>query len=176
MIRHALITKSLAVADTGEISGIAWGSGPDAVGDVIHPGAFKATLAATVAERRKLPILWQHRKEEPIGVWDSIEEKADGLHVTGRLLIEASPRAREAHAFLRERVLDGLSIGFALERKAAPRRLGGRDIRAEHGLQLAEISVVTRPSHPGARVTAIKATAPRSIAVLINEFRASVRA
>lgn len=178
MLHHRLITKALSVADTGEITGIAWGAGPDAAGDVIHPGAFASTLAATAAEGRKIPILWQHRKEEPIGAWDQIEEKADGLHVAGRLLIEHSPRAREAHAFLREGIIDGLSIGFWLERKAAPRAYGiGRDIRREHGLQLAEISVVTRPSHPGARVTSTKAAADASAIVsALARFRASLRA
>lgn len=143
MIRHDLITKNLAVSDTGEITGIAWGTGPDAAGDIIHAGSFGIVPGP-------LPILWQHRQDEPIGVWDMIEEKRDGLHVSGRLLIDHSPRAREAHAFLRAGVVRGLSIGFKLDRKAVPRRLGpGRDIRREHGLRLHEISVVTRPSHSG---------------------------
>lgn len=178
MIHHRLITKSLAISEAGEITGIAWGSGPDAAGDVIHPGAFRATLAETAAAGRKVPILWQHDKKEPIGVWDAIEEKADGLHVAGRLEIEHTPRAREAHALLRMGAIDGLSIGFALERKAAPRRLGmGRDIRAEHGLHLAEISIVTRPSHPGARVTSTKAAAEaNAFAATLARFRASIRA
>lgn len=178
MLRHGLITKSLSVTETGEIKGIAWGSGPDAAGDVIHPGSFKASLAATAAEGRKVPILWQHRRDEPVGAWDSIEEKADGLHVSGRLFIETSPRALEAHAFLKERVIDGLSIGFQLERKAAPRGFGsGRDIRAEHGLRLHEISIVTRPSHPGARVTSTKSAADaHAIAAALTRFRESLRA
>ncbi|MER2263891.1 HK97 family phage prohead protease [Methylobacterium oxalidis] len=169
MLKHSLITKALTVSDTGEIEGIAWGAGPDAAGDVIHPGAFGAASAPIV-------MLWQHDPAEPIGMWDQIEEKADGLHVAGRLLIEHSPRAREAHAFLREGVVNGLSIGFRLERKAAPRRYGiGRDIRAEHGLRLHEISIVTRPSHPGARVTSTKSAADaQAIAAALNRFRASV--
>lgn len=171
MLRHGLITKSLNVSDTGEIEGIAWGSGPDAAGDVIHPGAF-GTLSGP------LPILWQHRADEPIGAWDEIEEKADGLHVRGRLQIEHSPRAREAHAFLREGVVTGLSIGFRLERKAAPRGFGiGRDIRREHGLRLHEISIVTRPSHPRARVTSTKSAADAiAIAAALTRFRESLRA
>src|SRR3954451_1170746 len=118
MIKHALITKALTVTDTGEIEGIAWPFGsPDAAGDRIFPGAF-GTVAGP------LPILWQHDPAEPIGVWDQVEEKADGLHVAGRLMIETSPRAREAQSFLKERVVTGLSIGFRLEKKAAPRGFG----------------------------------------------------
>lgn len=172
MLRHSLITKALTVAETGEIEGVAWPFGsPDAAGDVIHAGAFGMVAGP-------LPMLWQHDPAEPIGAWDLIEEKADGLHVAGRLLIDASPRAREALAFLKERVVTGLSIGFRLERKAAPRPLGlGRDIRREHGLRLAEISIVTRPSHPGARVTSTKAAADASaIVAALARFRASLRA
>ncbi|TFZ55917.1 HK97 family phage prohead protease [Methylorubrum sp. Q1] len=171
MLKHRLITKSLTVADTGEITGIAWGTGPDAAGDVIHPGTFGRVTGP-------VKMLWQHRQDEPIGTWDMIEEKADGLHVAGRLAIEHSPRAREAHAFLRDGIVDGLSIGFRLEKKAAPRAYGiGRDIRREHGLRLAEISIVTFPSHPGARVTSTKSAADATaIAKALSRFRASIRA
>lgn len=172
MIRHSLITKSLAVSDAGEISGIAWPFGSaDTAGDVIHPGSFGVIT-------NPVPILWQHRPDELIGAWTSIEEKSDGLHVAGRLEIEHSPRAREAHAFLKRGTVRGLSIGFRLERKASPRRLGpGRDIRREHGLQLAEISIVTFPSHPGARVTSTKSAADAiALAAALSRFRASLRA
>lgn len=172
MLRHGLITKSLEIAETGEISGIAWPFGSaDAAGDIIHPGSFGVITGP-------VPILWQHRSDEPIGDWTSIEEKADGLHVVGRLEIEHSPRAREAHAFLKRGTVRGLSIGFRLERKAAPRSFGpGRDITAAHGLRLAEISIVTRPSHPGARVTSTKSEAAEAfvIAAALERFRASLR-
>lgn len=172
MLRHGLITKSLAVSETGEIEGIAWPFGSaDSAGDKIHPGAF-----GVITE--PVPILWQHRQDEPIGDWTAIEEKADGLHVTGRLEIEHSPRAREALAFLKRGSVRGLSIGFWLERKASQRTLGrGRDITAAHGLRLAEISIVTRPSHPGARVTSTKSEAVEAfaIAAALERFRASLR-
>lgn len=170
MLRHGLITKALTVTDTGEIEGIAWGSGPDAAGDVIHPGAFGGIAGP-------IKMLWQHRPKEPIGQWDVVRETAAGLEVKGRLFIATSPRAREAHAFLKERVVDGLSIGFRLARQAAPRlRSPGRDIRAEHGLDLKEISIVTNPSHPGARVTSTKSAAEiDAVAAALAHFRASIR-
>lgn len=171
-MRHDLITKALRVSDTGEITGVAWPFGSaDAAGDVIHAGAFGIVPGP-------LPILWQHRPDEPIGVWDAIEEKSDGLHVAGRLQIEHSARAREAHAYLRDGVVRGLSIGFRLTRGATPRRLGpGRDIRREHGLKLAEISIVTRPSHPGAGVTSTKSAVDALVVVAaLERFRSSLRA
>lgn len=170
MIRHGLETKALTVSDTGEITGIAWGAGPDSAGDVIHHGAFGSVAAPVV-------MLWQHKPDEPIGTWDQIEEKGDGLHVRGRLQIEHSPRAREALAYLRDGVVRGLSIGFRLERKAAPRGFGaGRDIRAGHGLKLHEISIVTRPSHPGASVISTKSAAEAvAIVAALERLRASLR-
>jgi hypothetical protein len=41
------------------------------------------SLAATAAAGRKVPICWQHRMDEPIGVWDRLEEDSKGLYGEG---------------------------------------------------------------------------------------------
>jgi uncharacterized protein len=117
--------------------------------DVVAPGAFSDSLA------RRGPagvrMLWQHDPAEPIGRWLSIAEDARGLKVRGRLNL-AVARAREVHALMREGAVDGLSIGFKVERAA--RRSGG--LRRLEKLDLWEISIVTFPMLPGARVAAVK--------------------
>jgi HK97 family phage prohead protease len=60
-------------------------------------------------------------------------------------------RAREVHALLRDGAIDGLSIGFRVERS---RPAAG--LRRLEKLDLWEISVVTFPMHPGARVRGVK--------------------
>jgi HK97 family phage prohead protease len=140
------IKTSLGVDDAGTITGIAWPFGtPDRVGDVIEKGAF-----ATSPER--LPMLFAHDPAQPVGVWDRPVESDTGLEVRGRLLIEDVERAREIRALVQAGAIGGLSIGFSTK-KAAPRKGGGRTITA---LELVEISLVSIPMHPGARVTSAK--------------------
>jgi HK97 family phage prohead protease len=164
MERLFLETK-LAADDAGAVRGVAWKFGaPDRVGDVIEPGAFaKAALP--------LPMLFGHDMNDPVGTWDAATEKADGFHVSGRLLIDDVSRAREVFALVKAGAVRGLSIGF-VTRKATVRPGGGRTII---GLDLFEISLVTVPMHPGARVTAAKtATAALSIAEAINRAATAI--
>lgn len=138
-------TKVLA-DDAGAISGIAWRFGqPDRIGDEIEPGAFKGA-------RLPLPMLFGHDMGDPIGTWDAAVEKADGLHVSGRMLVSDVSRAREVHALVRAGAVKGLSIGF-MTKTAKARAGGGRIIKS---LDLIEVSLVTVPMHPGARVTSAK--------------------
>ena len=145
--RKLLPAPLAAIADDGTFEGYASLFGvPDLGRDVVAPGAFAASLAARgIAGIR---LLWQHDPNEPIGRWLAIAEDARGLHVRGRLNL-AVARAREVHALLRDGAIDGLSIGFrTLE--AARERHGG--LRRLTKIDLWEISLVTFPMHPGARV------------------------
>jgi HK97 family phage prohead protease len=118
--------------------------------DEVVPGAFAISLAKRGASGVKM--LWQHRASEPIGQWTSIAEDRRGLRVTGRLNL-AVARAREVLALMRERAIDGLSIGFKAGRSAIDRKTG---IRRLYAVDLWEISVVTFPMLPQARITAVK--------------------
>lgn len=120
----------------------------DLNGDVIAPGAFAASLRANPTVR----MLYQHAAEAPIGRWLSFREDAHGLFVTGELIL-SSPRAREVHALVVGGALDGLSIGYQTTR-AARRPGGGRKITLA---QLWEVSIVTFPMAPTARITHVGA-------------------
>lgn len=145
MDRLFLETKILA-DEAGTVSGIAWKfATPDRIGDMIEPGAFKSAAMP-------IPMLFGHDMGDPIGTWDTATEKADGLHLTGKLLVADVVRAREVHALVKAGAVRGLSIGF-LTKKAVARPGGGRTIKS---LELFEVSLVTVPMHPGARVTSAK--------------------
>jgi HK97 family phage prohead protease len=140
------IKASLAVSDEGEITGIAWPfNSPDRVGDVIERKAFANA-------RTPLPLLFAHDPAQPVGVWNEIQTTGAGLTLKGRLLVDSIERAREVRALVQAGAVTGLSIGFRTK-SATPRRNGGRVISA---LELLECSLVTIPSHPGARVTSAK--------------------
>lgn len=119
--------------------------------DVVEPGAFRDSLMRRGAAGVKL--LWQHDPAEPIGRWLSLREDARGLFVRGQLSL-AVARAREIHALMREGAVDGLSIGFRSERARTEPRTG---LRRLERVDLWEISLVTFPMLPQARVSAVKA-------------------
>jgi HK97 family phage prohead protease len=98
-------------------------------------------------------MLFQHNPSEPIGIWDQLREDARGLLARGRLMPEVA-RAREVLALMRAGALDGLSIGFRAVSGARDAKTG---IRRLAKVDLWEISVVTFPLLPEARVAHVKA-------------------
>jgi HK97 family phage prohead protease len=119
--------------------------------DVVEPGAFRDSLAARGPTGIKM--LFQHNPSEPIGIWQSLREDARGLYAKGRLMLDVT-RAREVLALMRAGALDGLSIGF---RAVTGRRDGKTGIRRLAKVDLWEISIVTFPLLPEARVARVKA-------------------
>lgn len=118
----------------------------DLGGDVIARGAFADTLARRGAAGVRL--LYQHDPAEPLGVWARLTEDAVGLKVEGRLSLEVT-RGREVAALIAAGALDGLSIGFrAVEARTDPRSRVRRITR----IDLWEVSIVTFPMQPGARI------------------------
>lgn len=119
--------------------------------DVVMPGAFARSLRRRGAQGVKM--LYQHDPNEVIGVWTALTEDTRGLHVSGQLLPDVA-RAREVLALLRAGAIDGLSIGYHAV-KAMKDRMSG--VRRLMDVDLWEISVVTFPMLPDARVSAVKA-------------------
>jgi Escherichia/Staphylococcus phage prohead protease len=118
--------------------------------DVVLPGAFSESLRQRGPQGVKM--LFQHDANQPIGVWNSLKEDARGLYALGRLMPEVE-KAREVHALMRAGALDGLSIGF---RTLKGRRDRASGVRRLEKVDLWEISVVTFPLLPEARVASMK--------------------
>ena len=120
--------------------------------DVVMPGAFRASLARRAAS--EVRMLFQHDPAQPIGVWETIREDMHGLFVAGRLTLGVA-RAGEILALMRDGAIDGLSIGFRTRKAIRDSRTGQRRL---YEIDLWEISVVTFPMLPGARIGAVKNT------------------
>ena len=145
-----------AVQADGTFSGYASLFGrTDLARDMVMPGAFAASLKRRGAAGVKL--LFQHDAKEPIGVWDDIREDGAGLFVRGRLMPDVS-RAREVLSLMRAGAIDGLSIGFRTIRGRTDATTGVRRLLE---VDLWEISVVTFPMLPEARISAVKAARQR---------------
>ncbi|MCZ8186528.1 MAG: HK97 family phage prohead protease [Beijerinckiaceae bacterium] len=119
--------------------------------DVVMPGAFRHSLSRRGAGGIRL--LWQHDPARPIGRWTRLSEDGRGLHVAGRLDLEQA-LAREVHGLMRRGLVEGLSIGYRTERERRDPETG---LRRLDEVDLWEISLVTFPMLPQARITAVKA-------------------
>ena len=138
-----------AVAAGARVSGYAslFGTPDDAL-DLVLRGAFRRSIRERGAGG--IRFLWQHDPARPIGVWESVREDARGLHLSGRL-VTTTQAGRDAAALVGEGALDGLSIGF---RTRSARRDPASGIRRIHDIDLWEVSLVTFPLHPLARLDA----------------------
>jgi HK97 family phage major capsid protein/HK97 family phage prohead protease len=133
------------VTEEGELVGLASVFNTrDRGGDMVRKGAFRSA-------RAPLPMLASHDQADVVGVWDALEEVAEGLRVKGRLLVKEVARAREVLALIKEGAMTGLSIGYVTRK--ANRTQGGRDLV---DVELLEVSVVAVPMHPDARITNAK--------------------
>jgi HK97 family phage prohead protease len=160
----------IVVAGDDEFEGYASLFGvPDLGRDVVMAGAFADSLARRGAAG--IRMLWQHDPSEPIGRWISVREDRLGLRVRGRLN-PAVTRAREVAALLRDGSIDGLSIGF---RVVEARRERAPPLRRLLKLDLWEVSIVTFPMHPGARVEARPRASPPGDALALSIRRAATR-
>ncbi len=140
----------VTVVDGAKIEGYASLFGAcDQGGDVVAQGAYGGSLKRLGAEGRAVKMLWQHDPAQPIGVWDEVHEDARGLYVKGRLL-DSIAKGREAAALVAAGAIDGLSIGYRTVR--ATKTDKGRRLLQE--LELWEVSLVTFPMLPSARVAA----------------------
>jgi len=165
------IGGEVSVVDGSVIEGYASLFGAcDQGGDVVVTGAYTASLGALAAVGGRVKMLWQHDPAQPIGVWHEVREDARGLFVKGRILADVD-KGREAIALIGAGAIDGLSIGYRT-RKASKDSAGKRHL---HELELWEVSLVTFPMLPEARVGA-KGDAPeantlRGLAVALEDAR-----
>lgn len=148
---------------TGEFSGYGAVFGNvDSHGDVIVPGAFKASLDAWGQRGRYPSMKLMHGSngnpfngdDLPVGKWTEMREDARGLYVKGQLSALDTDRGRLIHALMRDGVLDGLSIGYRVKQSS---KLSGAAKRQLEVIDLSEVSIVDNPSNDLARTKEVKA-------------------
>lgn len=125
--------------------------------DIVMPGAFARSLRERYGQSRNedhpVKLLWQHKPEEPIGVFTDMREDDTGLYVCGKLLLDVQ-RGKEAYSLLKSGAITGLSIGYQPVLSEYDDDTGARLL---YDVDLWEVSLVTFPANESARVTAVKA-------------------
>lgn len=133
---------------SGEFEGVASTPSTDRMGDVVEPKGAKFTLP--------MPLLWQHRGDEPIGLVTWAKVTAAGIAVKGKIEKDLLPRIAEAWTLIRAGLVRGLSIGFLpldsepldKEHPWGPQRFTSWDWM--------ELSAVTIPANAEANIQTIK--------------------
>jgi HK97 family phage prohead protease len=155
------------ISDEGVISGYGSVFGVTDLGnDIVMKGAFNRTLNTG----KTVKMLWQHNREEPIGVWTDIKTDDHGLVLTGQLALNTQ-KGRETHELLKLGALDGLSIGFI----AVDTEFNSKGEREIKEVNLKEVSVVTFPMNEDATVMAVKSEHPDLTVEQIKEVSEFIR-
>ncbi|MBE2211197.1 MAG: HK97 family phage prohead protease [Xanthomonadaceae bacterium] len=142
-IKHATlrlngITKFMS-GGKRTIRGLANSGLTDRMGDIVEPKGGRWTLP--------IPLLWQHKHDQPIGWVRQIDAKSDGLWITAELA-EGIGKADEAWRAIESGLVDSYSIGFQAD-DWSPLPTGGKRFTS---WTLLEVSVVTIPADPAAKI------------------------
>lgn len=142
-VKHAKLQLSSITKFVGggkrTIRGLANSGLIDRVGDIVEPKGGRWTLP--------VPLLWQHKPDQPIGWVRQIEARSDGLWITAELA-EGIGKADEAWKMIEAGLVDSYSIGFQGE-EWEPLPSGGKRFKT---WSLLEISVVTIPADARAKI------------------------
>lgn len=136
--------------DTRTITGIASTPKQDRDNDIMDMDGAQFALP--------MPLLWQHKHNEPIGEVTAATVTADGIEITATIvkIEEDGPlksRIDEAWQSIKSGLVKGLSIGFRL--------LEYNYLDDSYGLHIKEwewyeLSAVTIPANPDGKITSVK--------------------
>ena len=155
--KHYIEINTELKATDGDDEGIFNGYGSifgnkDLGNDIVERGAFLKSLNDRGAKGVKL--LWQHKTDQPIGVFEEIQEDNKGLRVRGKLAL-GTQGGKEAYELMKMGALDGMSIGYRAD--PAKQKYDEKNKRRFlKEVDLMEISLVTFPMNPRATIHAVK--------------------
>ena len=124
----------------------------DRDGDIMAPGCFDKTLAK-LKKPSIVKMFRDHQRSQVIGAWQEIKADAKGLKVKGQLALKVAA-GLEAYELMKIDALEALSIGFLpiKSEPVSPNSCGRKFLEVD----LLEISVVSIPALPQARITGVK--------------------
>jgi HK97 family phage prohead protease len=139
----------------------------DLGGDIVVPGAFKRSLK----ENPQPLMLWMHDPERVPGKWLDVHEDSKGLAVHG--VLADTDLGNEIHTLLKMGALGGLSIGY----RTIDQDFDKQGNRLLKELELPEVSIVSMPMNPLARVAHVKSrlSAACEYVPTIKEFESILR-
>jgi len=142
--------KIKSINEKGQIEGYASVfSELDLNGDIVEQGAFTKSIEE-FSKGKKPKLLWQHDMSEPIGIIDDLHEDDYGLFIRAHLLMDL-PKAKEIYLLLKNKALDGFSIGYRIRNHFMK-----NNQKHLTDIELLEVSIVTFPACESATIDAVK--------------------
>ena len=129
--------------------GSTFGGPPDSYGDIIEPGAYRKTLQRHRDAGTLPKLFWSHDPRQVAGKWVDMHEDSRGLVAEGRLA--KTTLGNDLNELLGMGAVDALSIGFVIPEGGARHNRDGVRIISE--IDLHEVSLVSLPANPRARLT-----------------------
>lgn len=139
---------------TGVITAIASDATPDLYNDVVVPEGAEPPVPGV----RQCPVLFAHDATEPVGSatwWLDTAARC----IRCRITFATTARAQEIYQLVRDGAISAVSVGFD-SLQSAPRKDGGRTYEK---WRLLEISLVSVPANPSARITSKSGTSAREL-------------
>jgi len=142
---YSLLVIKQVDEDARVITGMATTPAPDRLQDVVEPMGAQFKLP--------LPLLWQHRSDDPIGTVTHAKVTKAGIEIVAHIAKGVTAEIDRAWSLIKAGLVPGLSIGFkALEHEFIPETKG---IRFKKWDWL-ELSAVTIPANSTATITTIR--------------------
>ena len=155
-MKKEFLNFGMEVKDLSEkdMSFVAYGStfDTDLVNDRIEKGAYTGVIEKAKRRRKYPKLLYQHNYKDVVGVIENLNEDDRGLLVNGRFI--DTSKGRDAYTETKEGAIDSMSIGFTIGEHEIDKKTNLRTIKTI--TDLPEISFVTFPANPEARVVSIK--------------------
>lgn len=124
----------------------------DLGGDVVMKGAFKDSLAEYRKAGEWPQMFWMHRPDQIPGRWIDMSEDSKGLKIKGELL--DTTVGKDVGILMRAKAVRATSIGFSIDSQDDYEFRDG--VRMLHRINLWEVSPVSMPMNPKARISAVK--------------------
>ncbi len=152
-VEYITVPLEIKTLESGQFEGYGSTFGNvDLGGDAVMKGAFKDSLDRWRKEGEWPQLFWMHRPDQIPGVWLDMQEDSKGLKVKGEVI--ETTIGRDLQVMLRRKAVRALSIGFSLD---DPEDYEFRDgVRLLKRINLWEVSPVSMPMNPKAKINAVK--------------------
>jgi HK97 family phage prohead protease len=153
-VEHISVPLQLKSLESGQFEGYGSTFGNiDLGGDVVMRGAFKESLQQWKSDGELPQMFWGHKPDQVPGKWLDMSEDSKGLKVKGELL--PTSLGKDLKILMDAKAIRAMSIGFSLD---SPDDYEFRDgVRLLHRINLWEVSPVSMPMNPKAKINAVKA-------------------
>lgn len=153
-IEYISVPLELKALESGQFEGYGSTFGNvDLGGDVVMKGAFAASLERYRKAGEWPQMFWMHRADQIPGMWLDMAEDDKGLWNKGELL--PTTVGNDVKVLLKAKAVKTLSIGYTVDSQDDYEYRDG--VRLLHQVNLWEVSPVSIPMNPKARISAVKA-------------------